>query len=112
MAFIIQNLTFVNGSILQYSLNKRAELKITTALIKAPVVYCGRSLEPGAVIISIKPQMVLLTQLMIEQTMATSEEELAKTKSQMALQNALLVHQSARPLPFSINNILHQVSKF
>ena len=36
-------------------------------------------------------------------------EDLAKTKSQMALQNALLVHQSARPLPFSINNILHQV---
>ena len=60
--------------------------------------------------------MVLLTQLMDpHQTMAAAlhahseNEDLAKTKSQMALQNALLVHQSARPLPFSINNILHQV---
>ena len=63
--------------------------------------------------------MVLLTQLMDpHQTMAAAQhahhahsenEDLAKTKSQMALQNALLVHQSARPLPFSINNILHQV---
>ena len=47
------------------------------------------------------------------QTATSQAEELAKTH-QMAqaaqaasLQNALL--QSARPLPFSINNILHQV---